>query len=108
MQKYALNIVLCGFFLLLAGCQMGGGFNVFNYSPGSLFSPTGFTLTQAVQDALAGSGDPVLAQVIVESEGNVVLLRGYVKKIRQSDTAELIARKVPGVFNVDNQIIVRQ
>jgi hypothetical protein len=107
MQKNAVNVILVGFLLLLTGCQTNNTHSPFN-SPGSFFAPQEFTLTQAVQDALAGSGDPVLARVMVQSEGRVVLLRGYVKKIRQSDTAEQIARKVPGVENVDNQIIVRQ
>lgn len=106
MQKHVLNGTLVGFFLLLTGCQNGAAPHLYN-SQGSIFAPQSFTLTQAVQDALAGSGDPVLAQVMVQSEGRVVLLRGYVKKIRQSDTAEMIARKVPGVENVENQIVVR-
>jgi len=66
------------------------------------------TLGQAVQDALLRSGDPVISQVHVDTNQNVVILSGYVKKIRQSDTAEQIARQVPGVQNVENNLIVRQ
>lgn len=107
MHKHLLNWSLAGLFLFLTGCQTASGPQFFNPSD-SLFAPQPLTLTQAVQDALAGSGDPVLAQVIVQSEGQRVLLRGYVKKIRQSDMAEQITRKVPGVVDVDNQLIVRQ
>jgi hyperosmotically inducible periplasmic protein len=66
------------------------------------------TLAQSVQDALAGQDDPVLARVHVNTNQNTVILSGYVKKIRQSDTAEQIARQVPGVQNVVNNLIVRQ
>lgn len=107
MQKHLLTWTLSGLFLLLTGCQTASGPQFFNPSD-PFFAPQPMTLTQAVQDALAGSGDPVLAQVIVQSEGQRVLLRGYVKKIRQSDMAEQITRKVPGVLDVDNQLIVRQ
>ena len=107
MQKYVFHGILAGLFLLLAGCQNGASPLLYSNPTGNIFGPQSFTLTQAVQDALAGTGDPVLARVIVQSEGRVVLLRGYVKKIRQSDTAEMIARKVPGVENVENQIVVR-
>ena len=54
------------------------------------------------------SGDPAIAQVHVETNQTTVILRGYVKKIRQSDTAEQVARQVPGVTMVENRIIVRQ
>lgn len=106
MQKQLLNGALIALFLLLAGCQTAGGPQFFNPAD-SVFAPQSFTLTQAVQDALAGSGDPALARVMVQSEGHRVFLRGYVKKIRQSDMAEMITRKVPGVETVDNLIIVR-
>ena len=70
--------------------------------------PAEINLAQSVQSALIQSGDPVIGQVHVQSNQNVVRLSGYVKKIRQSDVAEQIARKVPGVQNVDNRIIVRR
>ncbi|ADG25599.1 periplasmic, osmotically inducible protein Y [Legionella pneumophila 2300/99 Alcoy] len=53
------------------------------------------------------SNDPVINQIHVESNQNVVILSGYVKKIRQSDIAEQIARQVQGVQSVENRIIVR-
>ncbi|MFA6303899.1 MAG: BON domain-containing protein, partial [Legionella sp.] len=82
MQKLIISVFSLGFFLLIAGCQttslnpMGTAFNSY---------PTGTTLTQSVQDALYRSGDPVLAQVHVETNINTVILSGYVQKIRQSD-----------------------
>lgn len=78
--------------------------NVFNFA-----APTNeVNLAQSVQNALIQSGDPILGQLQVQGNQNTVILSGYVKKIRQSDVAEQIARKVPGVKNVDNRIIVRR
>ncbi len=105
MQKYLMNGLVTGMLLLLAGCMSNTG------SSGSMFSPvpfTGMTLAQSVQDALVGTDDPVLARIHVETNQNTVVLSGYVKKIRQSDTAEQIASKVPGVQMVENHLIVRQ
>jgi len=89
--------------LLVTGCQ------TMNVAP-TLWHP--FTpavpMTQAVQDALYASGDPMLAQLKVETQNHRVLLSGYVKKIRQSDMAEQLARQVPGVTEVENGIIIRQ
>ena len=105
MQKYIWNTLVAGFFLLLAGCQsstMDGGANLFTPYP------TSRTLAQSVQDALSRSEDPVIAHVHVETNQNRVILSGYVKKIRQSDIAEQIAHKVPGVQTVENNVIVRQ
>ncbi|OEH47485.1 hypothetical protein lpari_01500 [Legionella parisiensis] len=52
--------------------------------------------------------DLAVSQVHVQTRQDVVILSGYVKKIRLSDTAEQIARQVPGVRSVENHIIIRQ
>nr|WP_238584599.1 BON domain-containing protein [Legionella worsleiensis] len=70
--------------------------------------PSTMNLAQSVQDALLRQPDPVVAQVHVTTNQNTVILSGYVKKIRQSDTAEQIARQVTGVQAVQNNLIVRQ
>ncbi|HRD69792.1 MAG TPA: BON domain-containing protein [Legionella sp.] len=101
MRNY-LYTVIAGLILLLAGCSTTNTGNIFHSVP------SGMTLTQSVQDALAGSDDPVIAQIHVETNQNVVTLSGYVRKIRQSDTAEQITREVPGVQSVENHLIVRQ
>lgn len=93
--------------LVLSGCQsnrMDAPF--FGFQP-SLPMASQANLAESVQSALARSGDPALSGVRVESMQNQVTLKGYVKKIRQSDTAEQIARQVPGVQTVVNHIIVR-
>lgn len=105
MQKFFINIIAVFFLFLLAGCQS-------NRSNPNLFSPFPFAssanLAQTVQDALLRSEDPVIARVQVQTRQDVVVLTGYVKKIRQSDIAEQIARQVPGVQSVENNIIIRQ
>lgn len=106
MQKYLLKMMAAGLVLLLVGCQTNNGTStVFNPFP---LPQSNVSLAQSVQDALILSDDPVIAQVRVATNQNVVILSGYVKKIRQSDVAEQIARKVPGVQNVQNNLIVRQ
>lgn len=103
MQKYTVYSVLAGLFLLLTGCMNNTG-NSTMFSP---YQPS-MSLAQSVQDALMRNPDPQIAQVHVATNQNTVILSGYVKKIRQSDTAEQIARQVPGVQTVENNIIVRQ
>ncbi len=102
MHKKISITVIAGLFLVLAGCQSNNVANIF--SP----YPAGMSLTQSVEDALMGSNDPVIAQVHVTTNQREVTLTGYVKKIRQSDTAEQIAKEVPGVGSVVNHLIVRQ
>lgn len=106
MQKYLLKLSIA-FLFLLAGCQS-------NQTMPNLMRPfgpstsSGAGLTQSVQEALMRHEDPSIAHVHVETRQDVVILTGYVKKIRQSDTAEQIARQVPGVRLVENNIIIRQ
>jgi len=110
MQKYLFNALIACFVFLLAGCQSTPQNNPVN----NLFRPFGpsyaprLTLAQSVQNALMRSEDPVIGQIHVQTLQNIVILSGYVKKIRQSDMAEQIARQVPGVQTVENNIIVRQ
>lgn len=108
MRGNLLKVAVVGCMFLLSSCQTGTTTsnsvgNVFSFAP----PPAEVNLAQSVQDALIRSGDPVIGQVRVQSVQNTVMLSGYVKKIRQSDVAEQIARQVPGVQSVDNRIIVR-
>lgn len=109
MQKYLLNIFISGFLLILSGCQSNSGYptNLFGTPFNAPFASSQMTLAQSVQEALMRDDTLAIAQIHVETRDNVVVLRGYVKKIRQSDTAEQIARQVPGVQSVENYIIVR-
>ncbi|MFJ1267158.1 BON domain-containing protein [Legionella lytica] len=110
MRNCMFKVLVAGVFGLLVGCQSNPG------KPASLFgapfanpsfAPAQGDLTQSVQEALMRNDELAVAPIRVETRQSVVILSGYVKKIRQSDTAELIARQVPGVHSVENRIIVR-
>lgn len=109
MTKLGSYVTGMGLVLLLSACQLGGNRSgLFSTRPAFPFSSSSISPAQSVQDALLSSGDPVLAQVKVQDQGKVVILSGYVKKIRQSDTAEQLAGQLVGIQNVQNRIIVRQ
>lgn len=106
MRNYRLKILAAGILVLLVGCQSNPG------KPLPLFgapfvNSSEENLTQSVQEALMRHDELAIAPIRVETRQNVVILSGYVKKIRQSDTAEQIARQVPGVQSVENHIIIR-
>ncbi len=107
MQKYVLNTLIVFFLFSLVGCQSNqASSNIFSsFTP--LATP-GANLAQTVQEALMRNDDLAVSQVHVQTRQDVVVLTGYVKKIRLSDTAEQIARQVPGVRAVENHIIIRQ
>ena len=106
MQKCLINAFSVFFLFLLAGCQSNQATsNIFKpFAPS--FAPSQ-NLAQTVQEALMRQEDPAIAGIHVQTRHDVVILTGYVKKIRQSDVAEQIARQVPGVRTVENRIIVR-
>ena len=111
MKKKLNKAIVAGTFLILAGCQSNQGptlFSSYPKYPAFSSNSSNMTLIQAIQNALMNSGDPVVAQVHVETNQNAIMLSGYVKKIRQSDMAEQIARQVSGSQNIQNNIIVRQ
>lgn len=88
---------------MLASCSSGPVSPFFDAS-----APSDTSLTTAVRDAFVQNGEPMLSQVHIQTVESKVVLSGYVKKIRQSDLAEQLARKVPGVTDVENNLIVRQ
>jgi hyperosmotically inducible protein len=102
MRHHLNKLVLICLIVTLTACQTN--------PVTQLFSPytSSNNLTQTVQEALMRSDDPLIAQVQVANNQNTIILSGYVKKIRQSDLAEQIARQVPWVQTVENNIIVRQ
>lgn len=104
MIKCLVNAILVCFVVLLSSCQSTSPSVTQMFS----FAPSEASLSQSVQDALYRSNDPIIGQVHVETVQGRVILSGYVKKIRQSDTAEQLAREVSGVQSVENRIIVRQ
>lgn len=111
MRNYLIGFTLASVLTSLVGCQSNpqnatpGFFNMPFSSATSVQTPA--NLTQAVQEALMRSDELAVSPIQVDSNQNTVILRGYVKKIRQSDIAEQIARQVPGVQTVQNDLVVR-
>lgn len=88
--------------LALMSCQRFHGQNLFQ------LGPTDSVITESVKAALTDDDERFANVIHVESSKGIVFLSGYVKTIRQSDTAEAIARQVKGVKQVENNIIVRK
>ncbi len=65
-------------------------------------------LKMAVESAFYENRVLAGAPIGIRSEKGQVTLTGYVKTIRQSDVAEEVARKTPGVHAVENNLIVRK
>lgn len=103
MKKYYRTILLGISVVLLASCQMNPSETIF-----TPFHSSDETLTTSVSQAMMNSKTLMNVPVHVEAHQGTVVLSGYVKTIRQSDTAGDIASKVPGVKTVENNLIVRK
>lgn len=75
MLKCLSSVIIVFLILFTAGCQTNTVSNMFIPS-----NPSGMTLAQSVKDSLMESNDPVINQIHVESNQNVVILSGYVEK----------------------------
>ena len=104
MLKYNRSVLVATIFALLVGCQTPTNETFFT----SNLTNNDKTITTAVLEAMLINEDLSNLNVHVETVNGIVSLSGYVKTIRQSDTSEDIARKIPGVKSVQNNIIVRK
>lgn len=102
MKKMNIVAFIMCFVVLISGCQSttGGGLMSFPSSDESL--------TTSVLSAFMVRDDLSSLPIHVEAHGGEVFLSGYVKTIRQADTAGEVAGKVPGVKSVQNGLIVRK
>ena len=105
MYKKHLNLILAVGFLLLSGCQSTTMFGGEHFS---IFPASSASTSAAVYDSIVNNNYLTGLPIKVDNVNNTIVLSGYVKTIRQSDTAEDIARKTPGVKAVQNNIIVRK
>ncbi|WP_133128413.1 BON domain-containing protein [Legionella nagasakiensis] len=101
MRNY-LSLVIAIAFACLVGCQSYLGEGMLHMQPNDS------SITASVNEALANNQELAPFRFHVETANGLVYLSGYVKTIRQSDTAEELAKKVPGVKSVENNIIVRK
>tara|TARA_Y100001934_G_C12345509_1_gene772547 strand:- start:447 stop:791 length:345 start_codon:yes stop_codon:yes gene_type:complete len=95
-------ILICSIGLFLSSCQRLNSPDFFNLTPGDN------VITQRVQTAFAQTPRLEKAPIDVSVEHGIVSLSGFVKTIRQSDTAESVATQVEGVKQVENNLIVRK
>ena len=102
MRNYFRGVMIAISLAFIAGCQTPAIESVFRPHSNDA------TITTAVLEAMLLDENIPNLNVHVETTNGVVLLSGYVKTIRQSDTSEDIARKTPGVKSVQNNIIVRK
>jgi len=102
MRHYWRIAVVAISFILLVGCQTSRVENPFALQPNDT------SLSAAVSETLNGNSELAPYNIHVETANSTVFLSGYVKTIRQSDTAGALAGKVPGVKTVENNIIVRK
>ncbi|KTD18320.1 BON domain-containing protein [Legionella jordanis] len=102
MRKHVQIVLLALIGLILVGCSFTNGRPV--------FTPrlSDDAITTSVHQAFVNNRILSDAPVHVETHQGNVVLSGYVKTIRQSDTAADVAAKVPGVKFVQNNIIVRK
>lgn len=104
MRNYCRYVFVALSLILLVSCQSSthGGDNLFRLQPNDN------SLSAAVSETLRSNKDLAAHNIHVETSNSVVFLSGYVKTIRQSDTAGDLAGKVAGVKTVENNIIVRK
>jgi hyperosmotically inducible periplasmic protein len=102
MKKYYISGFIGACFALLAACQTVG--------PRAVFSSgnSDQAITSSVYSALGNNENLAPLGIHVQTQQGTVILDGYVKTIRQSDTAADVASKVAGVKTVENNLIVRK
>ena len=103
MRNFYQGLIITISLMFTAGCQT-------TPTVENIFQPQtkDVSVTTAVLEAMLLVENISTLNIHVETVNGVVLLSGYVKTIRQSDTAEDVAKKTPGVKSVQNNIIVRK
>lgn len=105
MRRICRNIFVAASLLFLAACQTSQpimGNNLFQTKSDDT------TVTAAVNEAFMKNKSLARLPIQVQTMNGTVALSGYVRTIRQSDTAQDVAGKVPGVKMVQNNLIVRK
>ncbi|WP_131782061.1 BON domain-containing protein [Legionella gresilensis] len=95
--------VIATLLMSLFGCQ-----NNILSSNSVPFMNSDSAIIDSVRATFANNNQLAGIPIEIQSTNGIVELSGYVKTIRQSDTALELATKVPGVKGVQNNLIVRK
>lgn len=110
---FFVELLCCGSMLTSLGCtaaMMGSG-AVRGYAVGTDERPAGTMLDDAVITAkvkteLINEKTVKARNIDVDTVAGVVVLSGYVDSQREADRAGLLAKSVPGVARVENELLV--
>jgi hyperosmotically inducible periplasmic protein len=97
--------VITTLMMLLFGCQNN---NMLSSGNIPFMMNSDAAITDSVRATFANHTQLAGIPIDVQSTNGIVELSGYVKTIRQSDTALELATKVPGVKGVQNNLIVKK
>ncbi len=100
-NRYALAFTLAIGTAYLTGCAVARD----QQTVGSFIDDT--TITTQVKARFADNPDVSALSIRVETLNGVVQLAGFAKAASERETAEAIARRVSGVKDVANDIVVR-
>ena len=104
MRNFYIALVIAVNAAFMVGCQTGNIDNPF----ANVSQTSDEKITTAVLESMLTNEQVSNLNIHVQTANGIVMLSGYVKTIRKSDTSEDIARKTPGVKSVQNNIIVRK
>jgi hyperosmotically inducible protein len=93
--------VLVAAFLTLGGCAVTRG----QETVGAYVDDT--SITTQIKARYVDNKDVDAVAISVETLNGVVMLSGFAKSQAERSNAEMLARKVTGVRNVRNEIVVR-
>lgn len=94
--------------IVLVGCQSGGTSSTSVFAPITMSENRDNAITEQVKSALSQSGAFTGLAINVVTEKGVVTLTGFVKTIRQYDTAVKITGEVAGVSGIQNHLVIRK
>ncbi|MEJ5989233.1 BON domain-containing protein [Ramlibacter sp. PS3R-8] len=96
-----ISAALAASLLVLSGCAVTRG----QEGPGAYVDDS--AITTSVKTRFVGNREVDASSIKVETLNGTVMLSGFAKNSSERTTAESIARKVSGVREVRNEIIVR-
>jgi hyperosmotically inducible periplasmic protein len=99
--RMPMAIALLAGLLIVSGCAVTRG----QESVGAYVDDT--SITTQIKARYIDNKDVDAASISVETLNGTVMLSGFAKSAAERSNAEMLARKVSGVRNVRNEIVVR-